>query len=138
MAESERPFTDKQPVVADEAAVVGLLPSLAVAPAAIEVVDTHLAIGQGLVAVDAFVVYPVERQPVIGLPAVGVDDLFQLELFQLGDAVLTYRFGVYIYCQISYINIYYRPTYSYSYGYIMGNKCAGRLLVFRNILGSFL
>ena len=34
--------------------------------------------------VDAFVVKTVERQPVIDLPAVGVDDRVQLELFQLG------------------------------------------------------
>jgi hypothetical protein len=67
------------------------------------------------------VVDTVEQQPVIDLPAVGVDDLFHLELFQRGGAVLPFGFGVYIYCQISYINIYYRLTYSDSHDYSLGD-----------------
>ena len=91
---------------------MGLSPSLAEASAAIEAVDTRLAIGRGLVAVDAFVVDTIERQPVIGLPAVGVDDLFHLELFQLGGAVLPFGFGVYITCHICCIFAYHRSAYS--------------------------
>ena len=114
MPESERPFSDKEPVVADEAAVVGLSPSLAVASAAIEAVDTRLSIGQGLIAVDGFVVDTVEQQPVIGLLSVGVEDLSHLELFQLGGAVLPFGFGVHISCRYTYNYTYYRPSYSYS------------------------
>jgi hypothetical protein len=36
--------------------------------------DRHLAVDQGLVVVDAPVVEAVDRQLVIGLPVVGVDD----------------------------------------------------------------
>ena len=41
---------------------------------------------------------------------------------------------------LPYLLYLHLPSANYSafYGYIMGNKCAGRLLVFRNILGSFL
>jgi hypothetical protein len=54
-----------------------------------------LAVNRGLivvVVVDPPVVEPLERQLVIGLPAVGVEDRFHLELLQpglaLGGAVL--------------------------------------------------
>jgi hypothetical protein len=49
-----------------------------------------LAVNQGLIVVvviDPPVVEAVERQLVIGHPAVGVDDRFQLELLQLGLAL---------------------------------------------------
>ena len=71
---------EKEPEAAFEAAVVGLQAASGVAPEALEAVDRHLAVDQGLVVVDAPVVEPVERQRVIGLPAVGVDDRVQLEL----------------------------------------------------------
>jgi hypothetical protein len=53
-------------------------------------VDRHLAVDQGLflvVVVDAPAEEAVERQLVIGLPAVGVDDRVQLELLQPGLAL---------------------------------------------------
>jgi hypothetical protein len=48
--------------------------------------DRHLAGNPGLVVVDPPVEEAVERQLVIGHPAVGVDDRVQLELLQLGLA----------------------------------------------------
>jgi hypothetical protein len=49
--------------------------------------DRHLAVDQGLVVVDPPVEEVVERQLVIGFPAVGVDDRFHLELLQPGLAL---------------------------------------------------
>jgi hypothetical protein len=78
---------DKEPEAALEAAVIGFLPALGVAPEVLEAVDRHLAVDQCLVIVDASAEETVERQLVISLPAVGEDDRVYLELLQPGLAL---------------------------------------------------
>jgi len=72
MLEAERPFSDQESVVTLESSVIGLSAALGVAPEALEPVDMVLSVGVLFLMLDAPVVEAVEREFLVGPPAVGV------------------------------------------------------------------